>query len=181
MSKVCCFIGHRRIDLIKELEEKTKNVIEDLIINKEVETFLFGSKSEFDSLCHKIVSDLKDKYPYIKLVVYTCKSEGCTLESERQKWEQIYFNLYKEKVNLLCVDEEFEHKTKYTSGRASYVERNQAMINDSDYCVFYYDENYQPEMRKYSNRSIGYYQPKSGTALAYTFAKQNKKIIINVF
>lgn len=45
MSKVCCFIGHRRIDLIKELEEKTKNVIEDLIINKEVETFLFGSKS----------------------------------------------------------------------------------------------------------------------------------------
>ena len=58
MSKVCCFIGHRRIDLIKELEEKTKNVIEDLIINKEVETFLFGSKSEFDSLGHKIVSDL---------------------------------------------------------------------------------------------------------------------------
>ena len=65
MSKVCCFIGHRKIDLIKELEEKTKNVVEDLIINKEVATFLFGSKSEFDSLCYKIVTDLKDKYPYI--------------------------------------------------------------------------------------------------------------------
>ena len=61
MSKVCCFIGHRKIYLTKELEEKTKNVIENLIINKEVTTFLFGSKSEFDSLCHKIVTDLKDK------------------------------------------------------------------------------------------------------------------------
>ncbi len=36
-------------------------------------------------------------------------------------------------------------------------------------------------MRKYSKRSIGYYQPKSGTALAYAYAKQKKKLIINVF
>ena len=54
------------------------------------------------------------------------------------------------------------------------------MINDSDYCVFYYDENYQPEMSKYSKRSIGYYQPKSGTALAYAYAQQKKKIVINI-
>ena len=81
---------------------------------------------------------------------------------------------------MLGVEEEFEHKTKYTSGRASYVERNQAMINDGDYFIFYYDENYQPEMRKYSKRSIGYYQPKSGTSLAYDYAKQKKKIIINI-
>ena len=107
--------------------------------------------------------------------------EGCTLESERQKWQEIYFNLYKEKVDLLCVDEEFEHKTKYTSGKANYIERNQAMINNSDYCVFYYDKNYQPEMSKYSKRSIGYYQPKSGIVLAYKYAKQKKKEIINIF
>lgn len=68
-------------------------------------------------------------------------------------------------LSQLCVKEEIEYKTKYTSGRVSYVERNQAMINDSDYCIFYYDENYQP---------------KSGTALAYTYAKQKKKQIINI-
>ena len=66
MSKVCCFIGHRKIDLTKELEEKSRNVIEDLIINKKVTTFLFGSKSEFDSLCHKIVTDLKDFFRWFK-------------------------------------------------------------------------------------------------------------------
>ena len=54
------------------------------------------------------------------------------------------------------------------------------MINDSDYCVFYYKDHYLPEMRKYSQRSIGYYQPKSGTALAYAYAKQKRKILINV-
>ena len=103
------------------------------------------------------------------------------MESERAHWEEIYSHFRKEKVTLLGVEEEVEHKTKYTSGRASYVERNQAMINDSDFCVFYYDENYQPEIRKYSKRSIGYYQPKSGTALAYAYAKQKKKLILNVY
>lgn len=86
----------------------------------------------------------------------------------------------KREVHMFCFDEEYDHPTKYTSGKASYVERNQAMINDSDYCIFYYDKNYQPGMRKYSKRSIGYYQPKSGTALAYAYARQKKKIIINV-
>ena len=126
-----------------------------------------------------IVTELKGKYPNIKRISYTCRSETCILECERAYWEEVYSH-FKKKVILFGVEEEVEHKTKYTSGRASYVERNQAMINDSDYCVFYYDENYQLEMRKYSKRSIGYYQPKSGTAIAYAYAKQKKKIIINV-
>ncbi|MBE5730415.1 MAG: hypothetical protein E7350_00495 [Clostridiales bacterium] len=99
---------------------------------------------------------------------------------KEKKWEEIYSHIYKREVHLLGVEEEFEHKTKYTSGRAGYVERNQAMINDSDYCVFYYNQNYQPEMRKHSKRSINYYQPKSGTSLAYTYAKQKRKIVINM-
>ena len=81
----------------------------------------------------------------------------------------------------MCVDEEFEHKTKYTSGKASYAERNQAMIDNSDYCIFYYNENYKPQPRKQSKRDITYYQPKSGTAFAYKYAKQKKKEIINIF
>lgn len=79
---------------------------------------------------------------------------------------------------MLCVDEEFEHKTKYTSGKASYVERNQAMIDNSDYCIFHYNENYKPQPRKQSKRDITYYQPKSGTTIAYKYAKQKKKEIL---
>ena len=178
--KTCAFFGHRKIETTEELKQKVKEVIEDLIVNHNVSTFLFGSRSDFDYLCHLVVTELKGKYPNIVRKCYTCRSETCTLESERAYWEEVYSHFRKEKVTLLGVEEEFEHKTKYTSGRASYVERNQAMINDSDYCVFYYDENYQPEMRKYSKRSIGYYQPKSGTKLAYDYAKQKKKTIINI-
>lgn len=180
LYKVCSFFGHRKIEITEELKQKVKEIIEDLIVNHNVLTFLFGSRSNFDYLCHLVVTELKEKYPNIKRIAYTCRSEACVLESERQRWEEIYSHLKKEKVTLLGVEEEFEHRTKYTSGKASYVERNQAMINDSDYCIFYYDENYQPPSRKYSKRSISYYQPKSGTSLAYAYAKQKKKIIYNV-
>ena len=55
------------------------------------------------------------------------------------------------------------------------------MIDNSDYCIFYYDENYKPPMRKKSKRDLFEYQPKSGTKLAYEYAKHNQKIVSNVF
>ena len=177
----CCFIGHRKIKQSEELKQKVKDVVEDLIINKGASHFLFGSKSEFDSLCRLVVTELKEKYPNIKRIAYTCKSETCILENEREKWEEIYSKLQKKKVNLLGVEEEYDYKTKYTACRASYIERNYAMIDNSDYCIFYYNKDYEPEMKRHSKRSIGYYQPKSGTALAYSHAKQKKKILINMF
>ena len=67
------------------------------------------------------------------------------------------------------------------AGRASYVERNQEMINHSKFCVVYYDENYLPPRRKNSRRDLFDYQPKSGTAVAYNYAVRKKKEIINVF
>ena len=74
----------------------------------------------------------------------------------------------------------------WSAGKASYVERNQDMINASDYCVFYYNPEYQPPKRKYSKRDISEYQPKSGTKLAYEYAWNRKRAqklasIINVW
>ena len=178
---ICAFFGHRKINVTQELVNNLKSTIEDLIVNKNVSIFLFGSNSEFNDLCHKVVTDLKQSYTFIKRLAYTCKSEVCILECERLKWEEIYSNTLKQEVHLLGFEEEFEHKTKYVSGKAGYVERNYAMINDSDYCVFYYDEDYLPPMRKQSKRSVGFYQPKSGTNLAFKYAKQKGKNIINLF
>ena len=152
-----------------------------MIINFNVFTFLFGSGSNFDYLCHLAVTELREKYPEIKRVCYTCKHESCYFENEKDKWEKILSNLYKKEIKVLCVEEEFNHKTKYTAGKASYIERNQAMIDDSDFCIFFYNENYEPKKRKYYASSIGYYTPNSGTAIAYTYAKRKKKNIINIF
>lgn len=82
--RVCSFFGHRKITVTEKLRYETKNVIEQLI-NNNTSTFLFGSNSEFNDFCHSIVSELKNKYPLIKRIAYTCKSESCVLESERKK------------------------------------------------------------------------------------------------
>ena len=179
-DKTCCFIGHRKIEKPQKIEKEIYEFVENLIVNENVKTFLFGSRSDFDFLCHSIVTDLKEKYPFIKRVGYTCRSESVILESEREKLEKIYSYFEKQEVHLLGVEEEFEHKTKYTSGKASYAERNQAMIDDSDYCLFYYNEKYAPP-KKPESGGFRLYQPKSGTAIAYKYAKRKKKIIKNFY
>ena len=47
-----------------------------------------------------------------------------------------------------------------SAGRASYIERNELMIDDSDYCVFYINKN-----TKY----------KSGTKIALNYARRKTK------
>lgn len=58
----CCFIGHRNFTYNKEYECKFENLIENLILNEKVDTFLFGSASEFDNFCYNVVSKLKNKF-----------------------------------------------------------------------------------------------------------------------
>ena len=168
--KTCCFFGHRNIQPTFSLKQNLKECIEEIIVKFNVQTFLFGSKSKFNDLCHLVVSELKEKYPNIKRICYTCKSEGCTLEIERKNREEVYSRFLNQKVNLLGFEEEFEHPTKYRAGKASYIERNLAMINDSDYCVFYYNKNYTPPAKT-----------NSGTKLAYEYAIRKKQNVINLF
>ncbi len=181
ITKVCSFFGHRNANLTNEQMEELKKIIEDLIVSKDVKVFLFGSKSYFNSLCHKIVTDLKEKYPFIIRKCYTCQSESCFLEIDKTYWEKVFEHLKKEKVNIYCFEEKVEIESNVAYGRASYIERNKEMINNSDYCVFYYDKNYKPKSKKYSKQNVFSYTPKSGTALAYLFAKQKKKIIMNIY
>lgn len=177
-NKTCCFIGHRNILITEELKKEIYDFLESLILNENVKVFLFGSKSEFNYLCHCIVTELKEKYPDIKRVGYACSSERFILESEREDFNEMIFALTKRKVRICGVEEEIKIKNVSVAGRAAYIKRNQAMIIDSDYCLFYYNENYVPPQRKYG---IGYYRPNSGTAIAFKYAKRKHKPIKNFF
>jgi len=66
LENICCFIGHREINVTDELKEKLRVVIEHLITDESIDTFLFGSKSHFDALCYDIVTETKKKHPHIK-------------------------------------------------------------------------------------------------------------------
>lgn len=52
-----------------------------------------------------------------------------------------------------------------SAGQASYIERNELMINDSDYCVFYIDKNTKYEW---------------GTKITLNYAKRKEKTIISL-
>lgn len=166
-SKTCCFFGHRKINQTQELSDRMFKITEQLITKKNVDTFLFGSKSKFDDFAHEVVTELKEKYPHIKRIYVRSAYQHISdwyEESLLKHYEDTYFPEHME-----------------NAGRASYVERNQEMINKSEYCVVYYDESYTPPRRKNSKRDLTDYQPKSGTKVAYDFAVKKCRQIINVF
>ena len=101
--KTCSFFGHRKIEATDELKNQLKSVLVHLIEKENVEIFLFGSRSEFNSLCHAIITQLKEEYPHIQRRAYTCRSETCTLEKDRAHWEEIYSNFQKKSVMLAKV------------------------------------------------------------------------------
>ena len=184
-GKKCCFIGHRTIEQSDELLNMLHTTIRRLIIEEGVQYFLFGSRSAFDDLCHGIVTELQKEYPHLVRVAYTRRSEYAVKAEEKEQMERSWSSLLKRDVKLKDYDAEVQSERVYSAGKASYVERNREMIDASDFCIFYYDENYAPPQRKRANRDLNTYQPKSGTRLAYEYAvqksKKTGKIVINTF
>lgn len=165
-KKICSFFGHRNTVATPELCKKLKQTLLYLIEEKGVKHFLFGSRSKFDDLCWETVTQLQKNHPEIKRIYI--------------RSQYPYINqLYQEYLLELYDDTLMPSKVE-NAGRASYVERNQEMINASDFCVFFYDPEYKPPMRKYSKRSLTSYQPNSGTQLAYEYAKKKGVEIINL-
>lgn len=171
IGKTVCFFGHRRINVSDELKTRLYKEIENLITVDGIDTFLFGSKSQFDDLCYKIVTDLKSKHPHIKRIYVRAESEFIDGEGSRA---------YREGLKEMYEDTYYPESVS-GAGKAVYVKRNQHMIDESSVCVVYYDENYAPARRKHSRRDLFDYQPKSGTGLAYKYAEQKKRRIINIY
>ncbi len=152
-EKTCCFIGHRTIDATEELKRKLTETIEKLITEEKVDTFLFGSKSEFNTLCLELVTAIKEKYPVIKRIYI--RAEYPVIDES-----------YKEYL-LKFYEESYFPEKLIGAGKAVYIERNLEMVDKSRFCVFYYNCNKTPSARK------------SGTKFALDYAeKQNKKVLL---
>ena len=164
--RCCCFFGHRKIKETEELKEAVCNAVEDLITSKNVDTFYFGSKSDFDDFCHSIVTELKEKYPHIQRIY---------VRAEFPYIDDSYRNYLLERY-----EDTYYPERMVDAGKAAYVERNYEMINNSKYCIVYYDDSYAPPRRRNSRRDLTDYQPKSGTKVAYDYAIK-KSDVINVF
>lgn len=148
---ICCFLGHREIYETEELREKVSRKIEELIIFQGVDTFLFGSKSQFIRLCYKTVTDLKEKYPHIKRVYV--RAEFPVIDEDYRGYL------------LESYEDTFYPECLAGAGRAIYVKRNMEMVKQSDICLFYCDAEYIPKGRK------------SGTKIALDYAEKQKKTV----
>ncbi len=150
-EKTCCFFGHRAINESEELQEQIKIAVESLVTENQVDTFLFGSKSQFDSLCLKIVTALKEKYPHIKRIYVRAEFQFINddyLAYLLQSYDDTY---YPEKV--------------IGAGKASYIKRNCEMIDNSKYAIIYCE----------SSKTS-----KSGAKIAMDYAVKKGREIINL-
>ena len=165
--KICSFLGHRDTAQTEKLKEIVRETVERLIIDEGVTVFLFGSRSAFNDLCHKVVTALKEKYPTLCRRAYLCRHEtGCLVGTGEKAWRAI-----KEVTGTDTYVAEFE-EIKYServdgATVGAYVERNEWMIGDSDCLVVYYDES-PSSTRK-------------GTALGVQYALSKGKKVYNLF
>ena len=93
-SKVCCIFGHRQITDTKQLRDKLYQTFEELITQNDVCVFLFGSRSEFDSLCREITSELKDKYTHIHRIYIRAEYQFITESYEKKDIRWMSFFLW---------------------------------------------------------------------------------------
>ena len=161
---VCCVIGHRTIQVTEELVQRLTNLFVYLIENRNVGVFLFGSRSQFNSLCYEIITKLKEKYTDIKRVYVRAEYDydDKTMEYLLEDYEETYY----------CPEIK-NYK------RNSYVIRNRYMIDKSDICVFYYagiELMLKPATKKQPSHIVH-----SGTKLALDYAEAKNKDIINIY
>ncbi|MBR4865242.1 MAG: hypothetical protein IKU11_01030 [Clostridia bacterium] len=143
-NHTCCFFGHREIHETDDLIQLVSAAIERLIVVESVDTFLFGSKSQFNSLCYELVTKAKEKHPHIRRIY---------VRAEFPIIDESYKNY------LLGRYEDTYYPSKLIgAGKAVYVERNMEMIEKSRFCLIYYDEALAPTRRK------------SGTKIALEYA-----------
>lgn len=162
----CCFIGHRKIKKTAELKNNLSKIIERLIAENNVDTFLFGSKSQFNDLCWELVTELKEKYPEIKRIYV--RAEFPYIGDDYKNYLLQYY------------EDTYYPESIIDAGKSVYVERNYKMIDNCNFCVVYFDKDYEHARRKNSKKDLLDYQPKSGTKVAYEYTVKKKKKIINV-
>ena len=149
--KICSFFGHRSLQITEDLQSLLFAEIMKAV-DFGCRVFLFGGFGEFDSLCYKIVSSVGLDNPKLCIKRIFC------VPQERNLKKPTYL-LKREYEDVIFIPPSFSGWYK------SIYFRNCAMIDKSDYVIFYAER-----------------RESSGAYKAYKYAKAKKnKILINIF
>ena len=123
-SKTCAVTGHRNLGFDFDKSLLKASVLE--VINKGVDTFLVGMAVGFDSVCFKVLEDIR-KQKNIKIIAcIPCKNQDINF-TQSQKIE------YKKMLN--SADEQVLVSEEYTPG--CMFKRNRFMVDNSNYLICY--------------------------------------------
>ena len=115
----CCFFGHK--DTPSSVYDKLKEVVEKLIVEDGVTSFLVGNQGHFDGLVLSALRHLKMKYPHINYNVVLAY-----MPAEKEEW-----NPYEFGETMLPEGIESVHP------RYAISWRNKWMVNESDMVICY--------------------------------------------
>ena len=150
-DKICSFFGHRDVNITSELyATTTAEILKSVDFGCRV--FYFGGYGDFDDLCYRIVTKIKEENPLLLLKrVYCVSQERYLRKSTRYFRREDY-----DEIIYLVPSFEGWYKSIYF--------RNCAMIDKSDIVVFYAEE-----------------RENSGAFKAYQYAKKKKdKRVVNL-
>lgn len=116
----CTFIGHR--DCPEKIKSSLRNVIEELIIKENVDTFYVGTQGKFDCFVYEVLCDLEREYN-IKVIVVLAYLES----------RETYYDSNKTI---------FPHILESTPKRYAINKRNQYMIKKSQYIICYVNNTF---------------------------------------
>lgn len=119
-EKVCTFFGHA--DSPTNIKKEIQKVIEDLILQKGVNTFYVGTNGNFDRMVQSVLIDLKKQYPNLECCTVLAYIPGIKPE----------FDIGYEKLESLYPD-----GLEKVPKRFAIDWRNKWMVQQSDYVISY--------------------------------------------
>ena len=152
IMKICSFFGHREIEPTEDLYATAAAEILRAV-DFGCRIFYFGGYGEFDELCYKIVTKIKKEKPALNI-----KRIYCVAQEKYLRKKVRYFNR-EDYDDVIYLEPSFDGWYK------SIYFRNCAMIDASDFIIFYSEE-----------------RENSGAYKAYKYAKRKKdKCISNLW
>ncbi|MBQ7386936.1 MAG: hypothetical protein IJW03_02090 [Clostridia bacterium] len=147
---IITFAGHSLVSSSDSVKEMVKEQIRNNIIDTEHIICYLGGYGDFDEICLRACSELKQQYSRIETVYVT----PYISLSEQTK--------IKEMLNLGLYDTSIYPPIENVPPRFAISKRNEWMITESELVIIYVNHNY------------------GGAYKSFQFAKRRKKKIINI-
>ncbi len=117
---ICSFIGHSKIVDARDLEIRLRKVLVEIIEEKEIDVFYLGGYGDFDMLCAKVISKLKEEYMHIKSYLILA-----------------YYSPKMNQQNAMLYDGTIYPNLEHIPKRFCILERNKWIINNSEIIISY--------------------------------------------